>query len=100
MQSDSHNEQRSLITEDLGDDNAAQSAISDSWARCRGFGLQAAGKPVEAVISPAEMAIILENNTYIRQMVIPELELLYNQIAGTNFMVAYAGRRCSGLPAG
>lgn len=90
MQSDSHNEQRSLITEDLGDDNAAQSAISDSWARCRGFGLQAAGKPVEAVISPAEMAIILENNTYIRQMVIPELELLYNQIAGTNFMVAYA----------
>ncbi|MGB2462691.1 MAG: sigma-54-dependent Fis family transcriptional regulator, partial [Candidatus Puniceispirillaceae bacterium] len=90
MQSDSHNEQRSLITEDLGDDNAAQSAISDSWARCRGFGLQAAGKPVEAVISPAEMAIILEKNTYIRQMVIPELELLYNQIAGTNFMVAYA----------
>ena len=64
--------------------------ISESWARCRNYGLHSSGRPIEAVVSSSQMTNILEQNHYIRQLVIPELELLYNQIAGTNFMVAYA----------
>ena len=66
------------------------SAISDSWSRCREFGLRASGKPVEAVLSGEKFRMVMEQNESIRHLVMPELELLYNQIAGTNFMVAYA----------
>ncbi|MEX0503913.1 sigma-54-dependent Fis family transcriptional regulator [Alphaproteobacteria bacterium LSUCC0719] len=66
------------------------SAISDSWSRCREFGLRASGKPVEAVLSSEKFRIVMEQNESVRHLVLPELELLYNQIAGTNFMVAYA----------
>ena len=66
------------------------SAITDSWSRCREFGLRASGKPVEAVLSGEKFRMIMEQNESIRHLVMPELELLYNQIAGTNFMVAYA----------
>ncbi|MEL0294352.1 MAG: hypothetical protein VXA66_11865 [Alphaproteobacteria bacterium] len=66
------------------------SAISDSWARCREFGLRASGKPEESVLSSEKFRMVMEQNESIRHLVTPELELLYNQIAGTNFMVAYA----------
>ena len=68
------------------------SAISDSWTRCREFGLRASGKPVEAVLSEERFRMVIEQNESIRHFVLPEMELLYNQIAGTNFMVAYADR--------
>ena len=66
------------------------SSISESWKRCRDFGLAATGKPLDAVVSEENLKSILERNENVRQFVLPELELLYNQIAGTNFMVAYA----------
>lgn len=66
------------------------SSISDSWKRCRDFGLAATGKPLDAVVSDENLRTIIERNESVRQFVLPELELLYNQIAGTNFMVAYA----------
>ncbi|MFL2685529.1 MAG: hypothetical protein ACJ0GC_08775 [Amylibacter sp.] len=58
--------------------------------RCRDVGLSPSGKPVDAVTSDIDLSIIQEKNQRIRQFVLPELQLLYNQIAGTNFMVAYA----------
>ncbi|MGB1851227.1 MAG: hypothetical protein ACPHM5_07720, partial [Candidatus Micropelagos thuwalensis] len=66
------------------------SSISESWKRCRDFGLATTGKPLDAVVSEQDFRTILERNESVRQFVLPELELLYNQIAGTNFMVAYA----------
>ena len=65
-------------------------SISESWSRCRDFGLRAAGTPDEIVLSEEKFKVVLEKNESIRNFVLPELELLYNQIAGTNFMVAYA----------
>ena len=65
-------------------------SISESWSRCRDFGLRAAGTPQEIVLSEDKFKVVLEKNESIRNFVLPELELLYNQIAGTNFMVAYA----------
>ena len=65
-------------------------AVNDSWTRCRGFGLSASAKPAELVLSEEKFKDVLDQNESIRHLVLPELELLYNQIAGTNFMVAYA----------
>ena len=64
--------------------------IAESWARCRDFGLQASGAPRELVLSESNFKGVLEKDGHVRRFVLPELELLYNQIAGTNFMVAYA----------
>ena len=76
-----------LLSEDL---STEESAIRNSWARCRDVGLSPSGKPVDAVTSDIDLSIIQEKNERIRQFVLQELQLLYNQIAGTNFMVAYA----------
>lgn len=71
-------------------DRSAINAISASWARCRDFGLRSSGRPKDVVLSGVQMHEILQKNEQVRQLVLPELELLFNQIAGTNFMVAYA----------
>ena len=68
----------------------SQASLADSWKRSSSFGLDPNGKPVDAVISETELYQSNQKNEYITQFVMPELELLYNQIAGTNFMVAYA----------
>lgn len=51
-------------------------AISDSWSRCREFGLRASGRPVEAVLSGEKFRMVMEQNESIRHLVLPELELL------------------------
>ena len=76
--------------QDIHQKGGMLSAISESWSRCREFGLRSSGKPTEAVLSSEKFRTILEQNESVRHLVLPELELLYNQIAGTNFMVAYA----------
>ena len=68
----------------------SQASLAASWRRSSSFGLDPNGKPVDAVKSETEFLEITQKNEYIKQFVAPELELLYNQIAGTNFMVAYA----------
>ena len=68
-------------------------SIAESWSRCRDFGLMTSGTPTETVLSNEKYLDALEENREVRELVIPELELLYNQIAGTNFMVAYADNR-------
>ena len=70
--------------------SSEENTIQNSWDRCRDVGLSPSGKPVDAVTSDIDLSIIQEKNQRIRQFVLPELQLLYNQIAGTNFMVAYA----------
>ena len=64
--------------------------ISDSWQRCISEELDPFKDPKHNVISSAELKLIKEKNESLRKIVIPELELLYSQIAGTNFMVAYS----------
>ena len=64
--------------------------ISDSWSRCIAEGLNPFKDPKHSVISSFELNKIKEKNEALRKIVLPELELLYSQIAGTNFMVAYS----------
>ncbi len=64
--------------------------ISDSWSRCITKGLNPFKDPRQSIISSIELNEIKEKNKALRKIVLPELELLYSQIAGTNFMVAYS----------
>ncbi len=64
--------------------------ISDSWSRCIAEGLNPFQDPKQSVVSSIELKEIKEKNESLRKIVLPELELLYSQIAGTNFMVAYS----------
>lgn len=69
---------------------SSQASIAASWQRSSSFGLNPNDRPVEAVLSVNDFQETQQKSEYISQFVQPELELLYNQIAGTNFMVAYA----------
>jgi transcriptional regulator of acetoin/glycerol metabolism len=64
--------------------------IADSWKRCISTGLDPLKKPKRTILSSKELNELKEKNEYIRRLINPELELLYSQIAGTNFMVAYS----------
>ena len=75
---------REMTSYDMGRD------ISDSWARCINEGLDPFKGPDHSVISSIELKEIKEKNESLRKIILPELELLYSQIAGTNFMVAYS----------
>tara|TARA_X000001036_G_scaffold371451_1_gene358486 strand:- start:1160 stop:2284 length:1125 start_codon:yes stop_codon:yes gene_type:complete len=64
--------------------------ISDSWSRCISGGLDPFENPQHSLISSTELNEIKEKNEALRKIILPEIELLYSQIAGTNFMVAYS----------
>ena len=71
--------------------------VSDSWKRCFQNGLDPFGEPESAVLSARELNELREKNYQVRKVVSPEIELLYSQIAGTNFMVAYSDNEGSVL---
>ena len=64
--------------------------IADSWVRCFEHGLRPNSNPIESVLNQKELGEIKEQYQDIRDFIVPELELLYSQIAGSNFMVAFA----------
>ena len=70
--------------------NEMGSEISESWARCISNGLDPFKGPKKSVISSQQLDQIREEKKDLRKIVVPELELLYSQVAGTNFMVAFS----------
>ena len=77
---------RQMLSYEMGRD------ISESWTRCINKGLDPFKGPDHTVISSIELKEIKEKNESLRKIILPELELLYSQIAGTNFMVAYSDK--------
>jgi len=69
---------------------AVPEPIGDSWRRCLRYGLDPRDTPVEAVVSHTEHRERRQAARHVMQFVRPELELLSSQIAGTNFLVAFA----------
>ena len=67
--------------------------VTDSWKRCIQNDLDPSGKPELNVLSSRELSELRDKNDIVRNLVNPELELLYSQIAGTNFMVAYSDNK-------
>ena len=78
---------RNMSSYEMGKD------INESWLRCINEGLDPFNDPKQSVISSIELKEIKERNEAVRRIIIPELELLYSQIAGTNFMVAYSDEK-------
>ena len=62
--------------------------ISDSWLRSLGHGLDPLAVVEQTVRTAAEHAMLRDRHADLIRFARPELELLYDQIAGSNFMVA------------
>jgi transcriptional regulator of acetoin/glycerol metabolism len=69
---------------------AVPETIADSWRRCMRLGLDPVGKPEECIVSHTELYQRREQQDRVMRLVRPELELLSAQIAGSNFLVAFA----------
>ncbi len=66
------------------------SAVAASWQRCRGYGLDPGSKPRDAVIEFSEVRQRRESNPLLRRLALAEMHNLYAQIAGSNFLIAFA----------
>lgn len=62
--------------------------VAESWQRCRENGLDPNAKPREEVLPFAEVRRKREATEGLRRLALAEMQLLYSQIAGSNFMIA------------
>jgi len=66
--------------------------ILDSWVRCMDAGLDLGVGPRNDVASAAEVARRRDSVGVLRRLALAELETLFHQIAGSNFLLAFADR--------
>ena len=71
-------------------DTLPGSVILDSWARCLDAGLDPWTPPQIEVVSGAELAQRQQRSAVVRHLAQAELETLAQQIAGSNFLLAFA----------
>jgi sigma-54 dependent transcriptional regulator, acetoin dehydrogenase operon transcriptional activator AcoR len=64
--------------------------ILDSWVRCMHAGLDAAAAPRVPVVVAADLAQRRERSQFVRRLAQAQLETLSQQIAGSNFLLAFA----------
>lgn len=62
--------------------------VAESWQRCRELGLDPRSEPRQNVISFSQVKDRREQNAALRRLALAEMQLLYSQIAGSNFMIA------------
>jgi transcriptional regulator of acetoin/glycerol metabolism len=66
--------------------------ILDSWVRCMDIGLDPATTRPVPVVPAADLARRRERAAFVRRLAQAELETLAQQIAGSNFLLAFADR--------
>lgn len=64
--------------------------IYDSWMRCISFGLDTRHPPPPEIVSMAVLRKEQERCSLTRGLALAEMHSLYQQIAGSNFMIAFA----------
>ena len=64
--------------------------ILDSWARCMASGLHPGGALAVPVVEQAELMRRRDRSAHVRRLAQAELETLSRQIAGSNFLLAFA----------
>lgn len=64
--------------------------ILDSWVRCMAGGLDPGAAMSVPVVSAADLALRRERSALVRRLAQAELETLAPQIAGSNFLLAFA----------
>jgi sigma-54 dependent transcriptional regulator, acetoin dehydrogenase operon transcriptional activator AcoR len=62
--------------------------VAESWQRCRALGLDPRSEPRQNVIAFSQVKDRREQNAALRRLALAEMQLLYSQIAGSNFMIA------------
>jgi sigma-54 dependent transcriptional regulator, acetoin dehydrogenase operon transcriptional activator AcoR len=66
------------------------SAIAESWTRCLAAGLDPGHPPPLEMVDGRLLREARERSDKLRGLALAEMENLYHQIAGTNFMIAFA----------
>jgi sigma-54 dependent transcriptional regulator, acetoin dehydrogenase operon transcriptional activator AcoR len=64
--------------------------IYDSWMRCISFGLDTLRPPTPEFVSPAVLRQEQQRCSLVRGLALAEMHTLHQQIAGSNFMIAFA----------
>jgi transcriptional regulator of acetoin/glycerol metabolism len=64
--------------------------IYDSWMRCISFGLDTLRPPSPELVSPAMLRQEQQRCSLVRGLALAEMHTLHQQIAGSNFMIAFA----------
>lgn len=62
--------------------------VARSWARCMNAQLDPLAKPENLVLTSAQLRHLLDQHSVLRALAQPELELLYQQMAGSNYLLA------------
>lgn len=64
--------------------------VARSWERCIAGGLDPTRRPEDVVIPFAEVRVRREEQALLRRLALAQMQLLHEQIAGSNFMIAFA----------
>jgi sigma-54 dependent transcriptional regulator, acetoin dehydrogenase operon transcriptional activator AcoR len=64
--------------------------IYDSWMRCISLGLDTRHPPPPEIVSPAALRQEQQRHSLVRGLALAEMHSLHQQIAGSNFMIAFA----------
>jgi transcriptional regulator of acetoin/glycerol metabolism len=65
--------------------------IAESWARCLAAGLDPRKPPPRTVVDETTLREARQRRDLLRRLALCEMDNLYHQIAGSNFMIAFAG---------
>jgi transcriptional regulator of acetoin/glycerol metabolism len=65
--------------------------IAESWTRCLAAGLDPRKPPPRIVVDETTLREARQRRDLLRRLALCEMDNLYHQIAGSNFMVAFAG---------
>jgi transcriptional regulator of acetoin/glycerol metabolism len=65
--------------------------IAESWTRCLVAGLDPHDQPKRAVVDDLTLREARQRRDLLRRLALCEMDNLYHQIAGSNFMIAFAG---------
>ncbi len=79
-------------THSLGNSSRTNAVIESSWKRCYDLGLNRSDQPRAAVIHDQELRMLREESHGLWQLARRELRELYSQVAGANYVVAFADR--------
>lgn len=74
----------------LPPDGPPSALVLDSWARCMDQGLSAEATLHVPVVDAQDLAYRREQSEFVRRLAKAELETLSRQIAGSNFLLAFA----------